>query len=339
MNNTRLSVARMTCIVPAQLLALALKILNITIIWRAGTAIGDQVLLSIFAREIKLATRSRILVFTTQVDLLKLCPYADYVYPLNNTNKLLTSILYVFLKSMKSFRLVEYNFPYASFGYTSHLDAYHAGVHDLLGNPPIWKAHIAWSPYYSRLLPSSTTSGALSPPADTSIDNLISKLRVNNPFKSIGVVNPSGKITFTSVKSYGSMNYAHLVAALAEHIVWIQVGPTDSELLSNIVIDMRGLNLTAVLALINVSDLVLADEGLMNHLAGCCPKVKSFVVASGFSLPSYYSYANTYSLGSINIQSCPHSPCWLEHCFLEIDHEICKSHSVDLLAEEIIQQL
>ena len=316
-----------------------LKAFNVIIIWRAGNAIGDQVLLAIFARELKYATHARIFAITTQPDLLRLCPYIDYAYSTKFINNLFTRLLYYFLKILRSSRLVEYNFPYNSFGYNGHLDAYQKGAHELLGYPPIWKAHIAWNFRYSSLLPDSPTVGALIPPKDLDIQAFIMSLRNKHPNNFIGIINPSGKTTFTSVKSFGHLNYSKLVDYLSDKITWIQIGPRDSLRLPSVVNDMRGLPLTRVLSLISYADFSLADEGLINHLAACCPGVKSFVISSGFSSPSYYSYINTFPLGYDVSCSCEYSPCWLQRCNLQSDYEMCKMHALDNLANELLEFL
>ena len=118
-----------------------LKSLNFFIIWRSGIAIGDQVLITGFAKLLKSNLNSTIIVISNYPNLLSLSPSINYcISPLKIK---FWKNYYYLLKLLEGERIIEYNFPYKSFGYKSHLEAYSSGFYEMIGKPPIWRAHVA----------------------------------------------------------------------------------------------------------------------------------------------------------------------------------------------------
>ena len=103
--------------------------------------------------------------------------------------------------------------------------------------------------------------------------------------------------SFTKTKAYGFKNYQDIVDLTHKKIKWFQVGLENDFILNKIHLDLRGNNLEFLVDIISFADLILADEGLLNHIAGSFPKVNSYVVFSEFSPEVYYSYANTITIG------------------------------------------
>ena len=269
-----------------------LEILNIFIIWRSGKAIGDQVLMAGLAKIIYKKYNSNIIVITNYPKLLSLSPWIKACF---HPNKIIFwKFFYYFLKLFEGKRTIEYNFPYRAFGYKSHLEAYRSGFYKDINEPPIWQAHVA-DRFDKNFF--KNFSGGLIASKDKQAYLLVSKIRFNYPNKKLGIINPVGKGSYTKSKVYGFKNYQEIINNSYNKINWIQVGKNDDPILKKIFLDLRGNSLTFLVDIISLSDLVLSDEGLLNHIAGSFPKVNSYVTYSEFSPANYYSYKNTITLG------------------------------------------
>ena len=205
------------------------------------------------------------------------------------------NIIYYILKLFEGERLIEYNFPYKSYGFKSHLDAYNNGFYEYVNKPAIWHAHVVdrfEKDFFKNFI------GGLQSPNIQEVSYIISEIRNNfSSEKKIGIINPTGKSSYTKAKMYGFENYQLIVDNTLKKIKWLQVGKQDDRLLQNIYSDLRGKDLVFLVNIIALSDLVLADEGLLNHISGSFPKVNSYVTYSEFSPLNYYSYKNTKTIG------------------------------------------
>lgn len=269
-----------------------LKKFNIFLIWRSGKAIGDQVLIAGFAKCLKSKKNCSIIVITKYPKLLSLSPWIDRV--LSPDKIPFWYFIYYGLKLTEGERIIEYNYPYKNFGYNSHIEAYQSGLYQYLNEPPIWHAHVA-DRFEKELF--ENFSGGLEESKDRGATQIIKSIRDENAEFKIGIINPIGKATFTKAKIYGFKNYQRIINLTKSKIVWIQVGMQNDQILQNIHKDLRGNSLEFLVDIISLSDLVLADEGLINHIAGSFSNVNSYVTFSEFSPPKYYSYSNTITLG------------------------------------------
>ena len=270
-----------------------LKELNFFIIWRSGKAIGDQVLMTGFAKLIKSKFNSKIIVITNYPNILDLSPWINYCISPKKIK--FWDKLYYLLKLLEGKRIIEYNFPYRAFGYKSHLEAYSSGFYEILGNPPIWHAHVA--DRFEISFFDNFRGGLQNSNNDSRAKFLIDEIKKTNINCKIGIINPVGKGTYTKAKMYGFDNYQKIINSTFNKIKWIQVGIQDDNTLQNISLDLKGNSLDFLVDIVSLSDLVLSDEGLLNHIAGSFPKVNSYVIFSEFSPEVYYSYANTITIG------------------------------------------
>ena len=270
----------------------SLKRLNLFLIWRTGNAIGDQLLIAGFAKCIKRKNKCSIIAITKYPELLSLSPWINNV--LSPKNIPFWYFVYYLLKLIEGERIIEYNFPYKKFGYNSQLEAYQSGLYKDLNQPPIWHAHVA-DRFNSELF--DKFIGGLTKSGKTNATRIIKVIRYQYPNVKIGIINPIGKETFTKAKIYGFKNYQKIIDLTKNKILWLQVGKENDKLLKNIHKDVRGKSLEFLVDIISLSDLVLSDEGVLNHFAGSFPKVNSYVTYSEFSPTTYYSYSNTRTLG------------------------------------------
>ena len=271
---------------------LILKKLNYYIIWRSGKAIGDQLLMAGLAKILKNKFDYKVIIITNYSSLLSLSPH---IFKCISSRKIFGwKFFYYILKIIEGQRVLEYNFPYKDFGYKSQLDAYSSGFYEYLNQPPIWQAHVA-----DRLGPKifKNFSGGINKPKMKNTKEIINSIRRSYPNYKIGVINPIGKTSYTKAKAYGFKNYQEIVSLTHQKIKWLQVGLENDLVLKQVHLDLRGNNLEFLVDIIAFSDLVLADEGLLNHISGSFPDVNSYIIFSEFMPPKYYSYKNTITLG------------------------------------------
>ena len=265
---------------------------NFYILWRKGKAIGDQVLMAGVARSLNLTFNSKIIVIT---DFPKVLSLSKWIFKCIDIKKFIFwKLSFNLLKVLEGERLIFYRFPYEDYGYPGVLDSYRNGLFTNLDSPQIWIAHVAHK--FNRSV-FKDFRGGLSRSINYESKKIIYKLRANFPKKKIGIINPLGKLSFTKSKTLGFDKYQQIINLTKDDIAWIQVGEIKSQKLFNIEKDMRGKDLVFLVDIISFSDLVLADEGLLNHIAASFPKVNSYVSFSLFQPINYYSYANTITVG------------------------------------------
>ena len=279
---------------PAKLLNQVLKSFNIIILWRVGDAIGDQVLMAGIARSLCISNGIKSIIICSYPKLLK---NSFWIWKCIGFNKKYWFYIRLLLLLFKGSRIIEYNYPYQKLGFKNHLDAYRNGLYKKLGEPPIWKAHIAHMP---KIQINDEFIGGLSIPKTKEYDKEFENLRLACKGKPLGLINPIGKTTYTRIKSLGFKTYQRIIDITSPEIAWIQIGTQNDKKLNGLTSDFRGRSLVFLLKIISNSDIVLGDEGLINHLASSFPWVKSFVAYSEFSPKKYYSYKNTRVVGYYN---------------------------------------
>ncbi len=265
---------------------------NYFLIWRTGKAIGDQVLIAGFARSLNNKFKCEIITITNYSSLLSLSPWISKSISWDEIA--FFKLTYYILKLIEGERIIEYNFPFKGYGYKSQLEAYRSGFFKYLKEPPIWYAHVA-DRVRGEIF--KNFKGGLKSSNNRKAKLIIKTINENNSNFKIGIINPIGKDSYTKSKLYGFENYQIIVENTKHTIKWLQVGLNKDSLLQGIHLDLRGNTLEFLVNIIAFSDLVLADEGLLNHIAGSFPLVNSYVVFSKFSPPCYYSYRNTITIG------------------------------------------
>ena len=265
---------------------------NYFLIWRTGKAIGDQVLIAGFARSLNNKFKCEIITITNYSSLLSLSPWISKSISWDEIA--FFKLTYYILKLIEGERIIEYNFPFKGYGYKSQLEAYRSGFFKYLKEPPIWHAHVA--DRFKREIFKDFLGGLIST-NNKKAKLIIKNIKDKHPNYKIGIINPVGKDSYAKSKLYGFKNYQVIIDQTKDKIKWLQVGLNNDLLLQGINLDLRGNTLEFLVNIIAFSDLVLADEGLLNHIAGSFPYINSYVVFSRFSPPSYYKYKNTITIG------------------------------------------
>ena len=126
--------------------------------------------------------------------------------------------------------------------------------------------------------------------------------------KTYSVIQPNTKTSYTPNKQWGMNNYQEVVTQLKD-INWIQVG-VDGDIILKDVENYVGITSLRELAfLIKNAEFVLADEGLLNHIASSVGS-RSYVVYSGFHPTEISHYDGTVPI--VNNPQVECSPCWLK---------------------------
>jgi hypothetical protein len=153
------------------------------------------------------------------------------------------------------------------------------------------------------------------------------------------LISPLGKTTYTPNKEWGFENYQEVVNLTRDKVHWLQVGFTEDRLLENVV-DFRGKtdDLRALSYLVKKADFVLANEGLLNHLAAAV-ETRCITVFTGFSQVELALYDTTIAISVDEKPAC--SPCWklsdcdyiVKPCTVTIT-PACVVEAIDAISEQ-----
>lgn len=273
-----------------------LKYLDIFIIYRYGKAIGDQVCMSAVVRALKKQKGYRIIVFSSYPEIfynnphvyknIDITKYPDFFKKI--INKLLNILkggqIEYFCFSVKNGKSLE-EFMRKSRAKISLIEA-----HSLHFKTKLNLKNVKPEIYFSN----------------EEINKYCKKFEF---LKNFAIIQSKGKTTYTQNKEWGFDKYQEVVNKTKDKIKWVQVGLKNEKLLKN-VIDLRGKtkNLRELAFVISKANFVLANEGLLNHLAAAVG-TKSFVVFSGFSHVELAKYDTTIAIVKNPQVEC--APCWL----------------------------
>ncbi len=144
--------------------------------------------------------------------------------------------------------------------------------------------------------------------SELEIEEYKNKFNIQNKYI---IIQPNGKIAYTPNKQWGIDNYKKITNEY-KNIQWIQVGVSGDLLLQGIDNFVGKTSLRELAFLIKNAVFVIADEGLLNHMASAVG-TKSFVVYSGFSYIEIAKYDLTIPI--VNKPQVKCAPCWItEKC-------------------------
>lgn len=125
--------------------------------------------------------------------------------------------------------------------------------------------------------------------------------------ESYAIIQPNPKTSYTPNKDWGFEKYQKIVTNFKD-INWVQVG-LEGDLILNDVENVTGKTSLRELAfIIKNANFVIADEGLLNHMASSVGSI-SYVVYSGFHPIEISKYEKTISI--VNNPQVECSPCWI----------------------------
>ena len=147
------------------------------------------------------------------------------------------------------------------------------------------------------------------------------------------IIQPNSKTSYTPNKDWGFEKYQKIVTKF-KNINWVQVGLKGDLILDDVKNYVGMTSLRELAFLIKNADFVLADEGLLNHMASAFES-KSFVIFSGFSQVELAKYDITVPI--VNYPQVDCSPCWItENCPKKIKY-CTEQISIEQVINEIKQ--
>lgn len=266
---------------------------NFFILYRFGTAIGDQLLMNGVAKLIKTKYNYKILVFTNYPELFFNNPN---IYKVYFFNKKLNFFLGKIFKYLDILRIRE-------FSYTSSYKKIE-GIFDLLNYKNI---HLV--EYHSSNIKLALDFANYKNEFFFSAEEIIRFEKDLNLPKRFSVIQPVGKISFTPNKEWSFFKFQEVVNKL-KNITWLQLGIKGEKELSNIHKFYSNLNLRQLAYVIYRSDFILCLEGLYSHMGNCFNK-KTFLILSGFLSEKNIYYSNNILIKKFDHLEC--YPCYRLH--------------------------
>ena len=270
-----------------------LKMFNVFIIYRIGSAIGDQLCMTAGVRLINEQYPFKIVVISSYPEIFYNNPRIWKIVGVEGQGLYLSKIL----RLLSGAQLENFLFNNNELSYADYMRVYGHNLHLVQAHSMHFKHNIDFTEILNEIHFSKDE-----------IRLYQQKFKLSSSFS---LINPVGKDSYTPNKNWGFKNFQHVVK-FSNNINWIQVGlPKDKELLG--VIDCYNTTkLRELFYLTSQAKFVLAAEGLINHISSAF-KTKSYVVHSGFSQVSLSHYKNTVFIS--NHSACEFAPCWrLEEC-------------------------
>jgi len=277
-----------------------LKPLNIFIIYRFGKAIGDQVCMSAAVKALKKQKGYKVIVFSSYPEIFYNNPNVYKNVDIRNYPNFLKKMISRLLDISKGGQIENFRFSTKE----------GKGFEDFMRES---KAKISLIEAHSKHFKVKLDLKDAKPQiyfSDEEIEEFSKKFEF---LKDFAIIQPVGKTTYTPNKEWGFEKYQEVVNKTKDKINWVQVGLENEKLLEN-VIDLRGKteSLRELAFVIKKANFVLANEGLLNHLAAAVG-TKSFVVFSGFHPVEIAKYDTTIAIVKNPQVEC--APCWLlEKC-------------------------
>jgi ADP-heptose:LPS heptosyltransferase len=153
------------------------------------------------------------------------------------------------------------------------------------------------------------------------VENICSSLD-----KDFVTIEPYSKTNYTPNRSYPFEKFQAIVNAISSKIQVVQIGNTDSKLLSN-VIDMRGeTSFREATGVIGKSKLFISCEGGLAH-AATATDTKALVIITGYQSQRMVAYPQ-----NINVNISNHDVCGLK-----VECPQCKSDAENHDVNQIIE--
>jgi ADP-heptose:LPS heptosyltransferase len=275
-----------------------LNLLNFTIIFRFGAAIGDHVYLSSIIRQINLNSNKKIILFTNFPDFFFNNPRIKII--IRSKNNSFYSFL---LKRLKGNSILEFRNQIHGTSNDKHiLFNYHYKTHLAEAS----SSHFPFNLNYKKLKNELFFS-------EDEKKKFKQKFKLK---KNFSIIHSETKKNFTKSKDWKKDGMQKIVNKF-DKINWIQVGITGETKLKNCNI-LLDLTFRELAYLIKKSNFVVCYEGLYNHLASCFNK-KTFLIHTGFLPIEAFKYQNTIIIENNHKMKC--YPCY---------NLICKNHTKDI---------
>jgi len=270
-----------------------LRNLNIFVIYRIGTAIGDQLCMTAVIRLMNEQYPFKILVISSYPEIFYNNPRVWKCFGVRGSGFYLSRIL----RFLSGAQLENFLFKNDKLSYEEYMREYGNNLHLVQAHSLHFKHNIDFTEILNEIYFSKSE-----------IKEYKNKFDLPEVYS---VVQPNSKLTYTPNKQWKIDNFQYVINK-RQNVRWVQVGESGEFLLNNVE-DYRGkTSLREFFYIISRAKFVFATEGIINHIASAFG-VKSYVVSSGFSNIVLSKYNNSVFFDSSH--SCGKSPCWLlEEC-------------------------
>jgi len=294
-----------------------LKFFNVYVIYRIGHAVGDQLNMSSVIRLIHNQYPFKIIVISSFSELFENNPrlWRSYQVKVGFLGSLIARIL----RFLSGNHLENFLFTNVNFTYEDYMRDHNNLLHIVEANTLHFNLDLNFDKISNEIFLTKNEINIFS-----------RKFNLREPYS---IIQPNSKTSYTPNKDWGFEKYQKIVTKFKD-INWVQVG-LEGDLLLNDVKNYVGMTSLRELAfLIKNADFVLADEGLLNHMASAF-ETKSFVVFSGFSQVELAKYTTTVPI--VNYPQVDCSPCWItENCPKKIKY-CTEQISIEQVINEIKQ--
>ena len=267
-----------------------LKVFNVFIIYRIGSAIGDQLCMSAVVRLINEQYPFKIVVISSYPEIFYNNPRVWKNFGVKGQGLYLSRIL----RLLSGVQLENFLFTNDKLSYVDYMRVYGNNLHLVQAHSMHFKHNIDFTKILNEIYFS-----------ETEIEVYRNKFDLPEVYS---VVQPNSKLSYTPNKQWKIDNFQYVINK-RQNVRWVQVGESGEFLLNNVE-DYRGkTSLREFFYIISKAKFVFATEGIVNHIASAFG-VKSYVVSSGFSNIALSKYNNSVFFDSSH--SCDKSPCWLQ---------------------------
>lgn len=273
-----------------------LQFFNLFILYRFGSAIGDQLCMTAIVENLQTEHHLKTVVFSNYPELFKNNPNVYKNYSFKNIPKLFRNFLLSLLRIAEGENIANFCFP------KQKDDGLECFMRKSKAKISLIEAH---SYYFKKKLILLKATPKLYFSRDE-LEVFSKKFRILP--ERFCIIQPIGKTTYTPNKEWGFENFQNIINSFHD-FPWLQTGMSN-ELLLDHVIDFRGKteSLRELAYIVFKAEFVLCLEGLLNHLAASVG-TRSFCLFSGFHPVEIANYATTIPIVLDPQPDC--SPCWL----------------------------
>ena len=294
-----------------------LKFFNVYVIYRIGYAVGDQLCMSSVIRLIHNQYPFKIIVISSFSELFENNPrlWRSYQVKVGFLGSLIARIL----RFLSGNHLENFLFTNVNFTYEDYMRDPNNLLHIVEANTLHFNLDLNFDKIFNEIFFTKNEINIFS-----------RKFNLREPYS---IIQPNSKTSYTPNKDWGFEKYQKIVTKF-KNINWVQVGLKGDLILDDVKNYVGMTSLRELAFLIKNADFVLADEGLLNHMASAFES-KSFVIFSGFSQVELAKYDITVPI--VNYPQVDCSPCWItENCPKKIKY-CTEQISIEQVIDEIKQ--
>ena len=273
-----------------------LKFFNYLVIYRSGSAIGDQLLISGTAKLIKDKYDYKIILFVRYSEFFWYNKNIHTVIRINSTS-LLDKIILLILKNLKGDRIKEF-LPQKKDQNEKHFLYYHSDQqksHNAQVHSQHFGLDLSFTDFKNEIYFS-----------EKEIEHF--KKKLNLP-KKYSVIQSISKQNYTKNKEWKVEGMQSIVNNF-NNLNWIQVGKSEEPALSNCR-QLFNLDLRELAYVISECEFMVSYEGLFNHISSCFNK-KNFLIHTGFLPVEFAYYKNNILIENNKLINC--YPCYNFDC-------------------------